>query len=94
MSEAILFGSCFVSVFALGIQSLNVNGGHYFFAFMTSFVIGTASLALCRYMPDPTATQIAAYLLGGPFGITASMWVHRRTIGRKRSANINCGDGQ
>lgn len=73
MTELILFASVFVSVFALGVQSLNVNNGHYVAAFLTSFVIGTASLALYRYMPDPTATQITAYLLGGPLGIVSAM---------------------
>ena len=91
MTELILFASVFVSVFALGVQSLNVNNGHYLAAFVTSFVIGVAHLALYRYMPDPTWTQIAAYLTGGPFGIVTAMWFHKRTIGRRRRGNINCG---
>lgn len=78
MSELILFASCFISVFALGFQSLNVNGGHYAAAFMTSFVIGLGHLALYRLMPEASITELAAYLMGGPFGITASMWAHRR----------------
>lgn len=78
MSELILFASCFISVFALGFQSLNVNGGHYAAAFMTSFVIGLGHLALYRLMPQASFTELAAYLMGGPFGIIASMWAHRR----------------
>lgn len=84
MSELILFTSCFVSVFALGFQSQNVNGGHYLSAFLTSFVIGIGHLALYRFMPGASSSEIAAFLAGGPLGIVASMWVHRRTLGRRR----------
>lgn len=82
MIEAALFASTFVTVFALGLQSQNVVGGHYVAAFVTSFVIGGASLVLYRYLPDPTPTQVFAYLCGGATGIVSSMWIHRRTIGR------------
>lgn len=78
MNEFLLFVSCFVSVFALGFQSQNVNQGHYVAAFLTSFLIGAGHLALYRLMPEATFSEVAAYMLGGPFGITASMYVHRR----------------
>lgn len=83
MIELLLFASTFVTVFALGFQSLNVNQGRYLAAFLTSFVIGGSSLVLYRYLPDPTWSQILAYLVGGATGIVASMWVHRRTVGRR-----------
>ena len=83
MTELILFASVFASVFALGFQSQNVNQGHYKSAFVTSFAIGIGHLALYRLMPEATPTEIAAFLMGGPFGITASMYIHRRTLGRK-----------
>ena len=83
MIELALFGSTFVTVFALGFQSLNVNQGRYVWAFLTSYVIGGSSLVLYRYLPDPTLTQILAYLNGGAFGIVAGMrfhrWFHFRT---------------
>lgn len=78
MSELALFVSTFATVFALGFQSLNVNQGRYLAAFLTSFVIGGSSLVLYKYLPQPTATQVLAYLLGGATGIVASMWAHRR----------------
>lgn len=84
MTETLLFGSTFVAVFALGLQSLNVNGGHVLAAFLTSFLIGASHLFLYRLMPQASASEIAAYLFGGPFGIVASMWFHRRTIGKRR----------
>lgn len=83
MIELALFASTFIVVFALGLQSLNVNGGHYVAAFITSFVIGGSQLALYKLVPDANLLQIAAYMTGGPFGIVASMWAHRRFIGRR-----------
>lgn len=83
MTELALFASTFVTVFALGFQSLNVNQTRYAWAFFTSFVIGGASLTLYRYLPQPTWTEVLAYLLGGATGIVSSMYVHRRWFSRK-----------
>jgi hypothetical protein len=83
MNELLLFASCFISVFALGFQSQNVNNGHYWSAFATSFAIGGGHLALYKLMPNAAPSEIAAYLFGGPLGITASMWVHRRLYARR-----------
>jgi hypothetical protein len=80
MIELGIFASTFLAVFFLGLQSLNVNGGHYVLAFCTSVGIGASHLLLYRVMPDPTGLQVLAYLLGGPFGIVASMWMHRRYV--------------
>lgn len=95
MTELILFGSTFVTVFALGFQSLNVNGGHYWSAFLTSFAIAAGNFALLKIVPgDTTPLQLAAYFAGGPFGIVASMWLHRRTVGKRKhmgQGNIDCG---
>lgn len=83
MTELLLFGSTFVLVFLLGFQSLNVNGGHYVAAFLSSFGISLSQLILYKLVPDATWTQVAAYMSGGPLGIVASMYVHRRWMGRK-----------
>lgn len=85
MTTLLIFLSTFVAVFALGFQSLNVNGGHYRAAFLNSFLIGTGNLMILKMVPEASSVQMVAYLLGGPFGIVASMWLHGRTIGRKRS---------
>ena len=84
MTAMILFASTFVLVFFLGLQSLNVNSGRYVAAFVTSFGIGLSQLALYKLAPDADGGQIAAYLSGGPFGIVASMWAHRRVFGGRR----------
>lgn len=82
MTEIALFASTFLLVFFLGLQSLNVNGGHYTAAFFTSFGIGAGNMVLFKLAPHADAWQIAAYLLGGPFGIITSMVIHRRATGR------------
>jgi hypothetical protein len=85
----LLFAATFGVVFALGLQSLNVNGGHRALAFATSFLIGASNLVLFKVLPGPTdSLQIAAYLLGGPFGILASMYAHPllvRALVRRRA---------
>ena len=75
-----IFISTFVLVFALGFQSLNVNNGHYRAAFLTSFAIAGSNIILFKTVPQADAVQVAAYLLGGPFGIVASMWAHERLM--------------
>lgn len=76
MTELTLFASTFVLVMLLGMQSLNTNNGHYVAAFITSFGIGASNLVLFKLAPDANTTEMLAYLLGGPFGILAAMWLH------------------
>lgn len=83
MQSALIFGSTFVLVFALGFQSLNVNGGHYRAAFVTSFLIGTSNLVLFKTVPQAGWLEMLAYLSAGPLAITASMWAHEKWINRK-----------
>jgi hypothetical protein len=79
MSEVALFASTFVMVFALGLQSLNVNGGHYVAAVFTSFAIAGGNLVVLHLVPSFAAPlELLAYFSGGPVGIVASMYVHRR----------------
>lgn len=87
MTEILLFISAFMCVFALGFQSLNVNNGHFLSAMLTSFVIGISHICLYKYLPDASLSQLVAYLLGGPLGITSSMWAHRRIFSRRRDSN-------
>lgn len=76
MTSLALFASTFALVFALGLQSLNVNGGHRRLAFLTSFAIGAANLVLYKLAPEASGIEIAAYLIGGPLGIVAAMHAH------------------
>jgi hypothetical protein len=68
MTELILFTSTFVLVFALGLQSLNVNNGHHYAAAVTSFAIGAMQMVLFKLAPNASWMEIAAFLLGGIFG--------------------------
>jgi len=73
----LIFACTFGVVLALGLQSLNVNGGHHVMAVATSFLIGTFNLALLKLVPQPTTVfDNAAYLLGGPIGILFAMKLH------------------
>lgn len=83
MNELYLFGSTYVVVLALGLQQFNVGGGHYVAAFVTAIVISAANLALFKLAPNATWSEMAAFLLGGPFGIVTAMYVHPR-IARRR----------
>lgn len=83
MTELALFVSTFGLVFALGMQSLNVNGGHYIAAFITSFFIGASNLIVLKIAPSATPTEMVAYLIGGPFGIIASMITHHKLFRSK-----------
>lgn len=86
MIALFLFCATFALVLFLGLQSLNVNGGHRLLSSLTSFGIGAANLTVLKIMPGPTGVlEIAAYLLGGPLGILASIAIHPwmvRQLGR------------
>jgi uncharacterized membrane protein (DUF2068 family) len=88
MNALILFLSTWALVLFLGLQSLNVNGGHRLLACLTSFGIGAANLTVLKIMPGPTSTiEILAYLAGGPIGIVTSMLIHPwmvRILGSKK----------
>lgn len=87
MTALYLFLSTYTLVLFLGLQSLNVNGGHRLLAVITSFGISVANVTVLKIMPGPTdALDLAAYLSGGPFGILTSMLIHPwmvRRLGRK-----------
>lgn len=91
MTALSLLASTFALVFALGLQSQLVNNGHYAAAFVNSLAIGGCNLVLYKLAPEASGTEIAAYLLGGPFGIVASMAAYRhpftaRLLARATSA--------
>lgn len=87
MNALALFAATYFLVLFLGLQSLNVNGGHRFLAALTSFGISTANITVLKIMPGPTGWfEVAAYCIGGPAGILTSMYIHPwmvRKFGRK-----------
>ncbi|PKO49039.1 MAG: hypothetical protein CVU31_02660 [Betaproteobacteria bacterium HGW-Betaproteobacteria-4] len=77
MTALALFAATFFLVLFLGLQSLNVNGGHKLLAAITSLGISTANIVVLKTMPGPTGLmEVAAYCLGGPAGILVSMVIH------------------
>ncbi len=93
MNALFIFAATFAVVLFLGLQSLNVNGGHKAAAVLTSFGIGAANLFILKVMPGPTGwPEITAYLTGGPLGILASMHLHPwmvRMIQRRTASNYD-----
>lgn len=80
MTELTLFASSFLVVLLLGLQSLNVNNGHFILAALTSFGIGSMQMVMFKLAPHATLTEIAAFIGGGPLGIMSSMWLHPRMV--------------
>jgi hypothetical protein len=83
----LVFVGTWLSVFTLGLQSLNVNQGHYLAAAVTSLGIGAGHVLLYRYMPSANWGELAGYFIGGVTGITASMWFHRAPRPGSRSSS-------
>lgn len=77
INALLLLVSTFGLVFALGLQSQLVNNGHFVAAFANSLAIGTANLVLFKLAPNAGGIEVAGYLIGGPFGIVASMVFYR-----------------
>lgn len=77
MDTVVIFCATFLLVFGMGFQALNVTKGHIKAAFVTSFLLGLANLALLKMVPSTESMlDIAAFLCGGPFGVIASMKLH------------------
>jgi hypothetical protein len=82
MTTAYLAISTFALVFFLGLQSQFTNNGHYTGAFFNSLAIGACNLVLFKLAPSASGPEIAAYLMGGPFGIVAAMAAYRKKWNR------------
>jgi hypothetical protein len=104
MTELLTFAATFLLVLALALQSLNTNGGHHVAAVFTSVLIGFMQLYVLKTIPVSESWSVdAAYLAGGPLGAVVAMWIHPRTIGKRKGmpavfrwrrggpGNINCG---
>lgn len=83
MTDAVIvFAAQFAMIFAHGLQSQNVIGGHYGAAFATSLCLGVGGFyvtgAIAAARGDAFGMVWFAYILGGPLGIVFSMSVFRR----------------
>lgn len=82
LSHLTVFVTGFISVFALGFQSRNVNHGNYGWAAGTSVFVGLSQAALWSHITGPEAgmTEALVYALSGAIAIVSSMYVHERFI--------------
>lgn len=76
LTATTVFASTFLTVFALGVQSLNVNQRMYLASAVTSLAISSGHLWLYKVMPNPAWWDIVGYYLGGVIGITCSIAAH------------------
>ena len=83
----IIAAANFITVFALGLQSRNVNGGHYAWAAGTSIAISLSQLTMLQRVvaPDAGAAQLVVCCVSAATAITTSMWFHQRFVARRSS---------
>lgn len=84
MHELMLFASSFVMVTLLVVQSANNTHGRSVQAFFTSILIGLSQVMVYKIMPEANATEIAAFVAGGPLGNLAAQWIKRHDIAKIR----------
>lgn len=82
----IMFGTSFLQVFLLGLQSKNVNQGRYGAAVVTSFGISVANFTFVKYAASGGYTAFALCSAGGCCGIAFSIWFYQKFMERKRNA--------
>jgi hypothetical protein len=83
LEQLTVFATGFISVFALGFQSRNVNHGNYGWAAATSVFVGLSQALLWKHIiKDDSLFSAVTYAVAGALAITSSMYVHERFIKR------------
>jgi len=83
MGHLLIFVVGFLSVFAAGFQSRNVNHGNYGWAAITSFFIAIGNVTLWQQLAIAADwSEVLTYGLAGSLAITSSMYVHERWVKR------------
>jgi hypothetical protein len=80
-----LFLSTFFTVFLLGFQQQNVTHGHYWAAAGTSIAIAGAQYTMIDGVAHGGNWMLMG--IGGACGVTLSMWLHKRLLGKKSLRN-------
>ncbi|MDP1635259.1 MAG: hypothetical protein Q8L69_11340 [Gallionellaceae bacterium] len=83
MNAFLLFIGSFFIVFALGFQQHNVHYRRYRAAFMNGIFIGAMNLLVLRLGPSASPVEMAAFLIGGPVGIVAAIWLNGKVCTRR-----------
>jgi hypothetical protein len=76
MNAFLLFTGSFFIVLALGFQQNNVHYRRYQAAFLNGIFIGIMNLLVLRLGPNASPVELAAFLMGGPLGIVAAIWLN------------------
>ena len=88
VDSALVFVIQFAYVLLLGLQSLNVNGGHRTAAAATSLALGMCGYqitsAIAAHRGEFCSVVWWAYVLAGPCGIVSSMAVFSRYRGARK----------
>lgn len=76
MNALLLFAGSFFIVFALGFQQHNIHYRRYQAAFVSGIFIGVMNLLVLRLGPSASAPEMLAFLVGGPLGSVAAIWLN------------------
>lgn len=79
----IIFIATLLLVFFRALQQLNVTGGHYLAAAITSYAIAAAEVTVILMAVRYGWDAIPWMGTGGAIGVTAAMIMHRHTIGKR-----------
>jgi FtsH-binding integral membrane protein len=85
LDGVLMFVSNFFVVFLLGLQSKNVNQGHYMAAVITSLGISTANFTFIKYAAQGSYMTFAICAAGGCAGIAFSIWFYAKILEPRRS---------
>ncbi len=70
----------FISVFLKGFQHQNVIGGHYRWAFIVSYLMAIADVAIINFAVSKGWLMAIPMGTGAALGIVTSMYLHRRFL--------------
>lgn len=84
MNELLLFGSQFVCVLLLVVQSINNNHGRAFLGALTSVGIGIAQILTFKLLPSADWSEMVAWVAAGPAANVAAQWIKRHDIAKIR----------
>ena len=80
MNALLLFLGSFFVVCALGFQQHNVHYRRYQAAFVNGIFIGIMNLLVLRLAPSASPVEMAAFLMGGPLGNVAAIWLNGKVF--------------
>ena len=81
----LMFAASFFGVFLLGIQSRNVNGGHYIAAVITSFGISASNFMFAKFAAVGDVLTFSICAAGGCTGIASAIWFYEHVVAPRRA---------